>query len=219
MGVKINASLLRKALRRVPDDLAREVEIGFKRHGVEFEKRYIDRHWGAQLSAGKNSTTDRMASRSPGGLRQSLNTQTYNRGGGPRGVLLRATIGSARTAAYIQVQEKGATIRGNPWLAVPLPATLTAAGRPRYTSPRSLMDDPTVQTFVQRSKAGNLIIFRKDEDGITPLWVLKRSVKVPARLNFRKYLLGRKMTADRITRINAAVGRALSKNFGGGAGR
>jgi hypothetical protein len=43
-------------------------------------------------------------------------------------------------------------------------------------------------TFVARSKKGNLIIFQRRGVQITPLYVLKTSVKIPARLGMGQTL-------------------------------
>lgn len=83
------------------------------------------------------------------------------------------------------VHEFGATIRPKKakMLTVPLPAALDNRGVPIRKSAR---DWPN--TFVARSKAGNLIIFQKRGTEIVPLYVLKSSVKIPPRLGMRQTL-------------------------------
>lgn len=79
---------------------------------------------------------------------------------------------------YAAIHEHGGVIsptRGR-MLAIPLRAVLTPAGVARK-SPREYMN-----TFIARSRAGNLIIFQKiARDSIIPLFVLKESVTIPAR--------------------------------------
>ena len=82
------------------------------------------------------------------------------------------------TSKQAPLQEYGGDIvpKAAKKLAIPLPAALTAAGVARG-SPRSFPD-----TFIQKSKAGNLLIFQKKGDGIVPLFALKDRVTIPPRL-------------------------------------
>lgn len=84
-----------------------------------------------------------------------------------------------------QVHEFGATIRPKKakYLTVPLPAALNNKGIPIKKSARDWAN-----TFVARSRAGNLIIFQRRLTQIVPLYVLKSSVTIPPRLGFRKTL-------------------------------
>jgi hypothetical protein len=83
------------------------------------------------------------------------------------------------------VHEFGATIRPKKgkYLTVPLPAALDQRGIPYRRSARDWDN-----TFVARSKKGNLIIFQRRGTQITPLYVLKTSVKIPARLGMGETL-------------------------------
>ena len=66
--------------------------------------------------------------------------------------------------------------RNAKYLAIPLDAAKTPAGVARGR-PRDF-----VNTFVRKSKAGNLVIFQKTGNGgIQPLFVLKTAVTIPAR--------------------------------------
>ena len=92
---------------------------------------------------------------------------------------VRGQIGSP--LIYASTQEFGATIRPKraQYLTVPLPAALNANGMMKLPKAR---DYP--RTFVARSRRGNLIIFQKKGRGkIIPLFVLKRQVRIPPRLN------------------------------------
>ncbi len=97
------------------------------------------------------------------------------------------------TSKYAAIHEHGGVItpRGSKYLAVPLDAAKAAGGDVRG-SPRSFTD-----TFFATSKAGNLILFRntgrkrpKDlqpeqpDPSIEPLFVMKKEVRIPARLGF-----------------------------------
>lgn len=79
----------------------------------------------------------------------------------------------------LSVHERGATIRARRvrFLTIPLEAALDSRGVP--IRPRA-RDWPN--TFVQRSRRGNLLIFQRRGGGIVPLYLLKREVRLPARL-------------------------------------
>ena len=100
---------------------------------------------------------------------------------------------------YARIQETGGTIRAKnvKFLTIPLPAALNANGTPIMKSAR---DWPN--TFVAKTKAGNLVIFQKRGATIVPLYVLKTQVTIPPRLNMRTsldagltYLVDRAMDA------------------------
>ena len=81
------------------------------------------------------------------------------------------------------VHERGATIRPKKaqYLTIPLPPALDSRGVPILPRARDWQD-----TFIIRSKKGNLLIVRKKGDGIEPLYVLKKSVVIPKRLGFEE---------------------------------
>jgi hypothetical protein len=80
---------------------------------------------------------------------------------------------------YGRIHETGGTIRAKngKYLTIPLPAALNSDGTPKKRSAREWD-----RTFVRESKAGNLLIFQKRGSGIVPLYVLKKKVRIPARL-------------------------------------
>lgn len=86
---------------------------------------------------------------------------------------------SIAARGYMAIHETGGTItpKRSKYLTIPLPAALDKRGMPIHSSAR---DWPN--TFVQRSKRGNLLIFQKRGTQIVPLYVLKSSVFLPARL-------------------------------------
>jgi hypothetical protein len=99
----------------------------------------------------------------------------------------------------LTVHETGATITAKrQYLTIPLPAALDSRGVPLRAKARDWDS-----TFIAKTKKGNLIIFRKETGGkITPLYLLKNSVTIPARLGMGKAfedMAGRfvtKMVAD-----------------------
>ncbi len=136
----------------------------------------VERHSGAW----PGGTTAQTLSRRTGGMVQSIiesvevNGQTFD--------TIRGTIGGNLIA---RVQEFGATItpKNAKFLTVPLPAALDGNGVPLKKRAR---DWPN--TFVAKSKAGNLIIFQRRGAEIVPLYVLKTSVTIPPRLGMQTTL-------------------------------
>ena len=111
---------------------------------------------------------------------------------------IRGQIGSP--LIYASTQEFGATIKPKraQYLTVPLPAALNANGTMKLPKAR---DYP--RTFVAKSRRGNLIIFqKKGRNSIVPLFVLKRQVRIPPRLNLGVAVeagsraLGQRIVAD-----------------------
>lgn len=84
---------------------------------------------------------------------------------------------------YLTIHEYGGTIRARnaQYLTIPLNEALNANGVPKKMSAREWNN-----TFVSQSKKGNLIIFQRRGRLIVPLYVLKKSVKIRARLGLRK---------------------------------
>ena len=114
------------------------------------------------------------------------------------------------TSKNAPTHEFGATIvpKKAKKLAIPLPAALTPSGVTRG-SPRSFQD-----TFIQRSKAGNLILFQKQPGGgLSPLFVLKDSVKIPASLGMFDSFDADKPERSRL--LKEAVAETLIQ-YGGG---
>lgn len=82
------------------------------------------------------------------------------------------------------IHEEGGVIRPSrsKYLTIPLPSALDRRGVPLKKSARDWPD-----TFVIRSKRGNLLIVQKRKGGgITPLYLLKSSVRIKARLGLER---------------------------------
>jgi hypothetical protein len=97
-------------------------------------------------------------------------------------------VSASISAGSLAFHEEGGTItaRGK-YLTIPLPAALDERGVPL----RAMASDWD-NTFVKRSKAGNLLIFRKTPGTktITPLYLLKNSVTIPPRLHMEDTING-----------------------------
>jgi hypothetical protein len=81
--------------------------------------------------------------------------------------------------------EYGAVIKAKnaKYLTIPLRAALDSRGLPLKAKARDWKN-----TFVAKTKNGNLVIFQKVGTTIVPLYVLRTSVTIPPRLNMQKTL-------------------------------
>lgn len=151
------------------------------------------------------SPSDRLYRRTGRGIRairESIKVRDVNK--------LKDVRGSIRVKFPLSVHEHGATIRPRSaeYLTIPLPAAMDGRGVPRRRSAREWRD-----TFVARSRRGNLLIFQRRGTEIVPLYLLRREVQLPARLGFQE-------TADKITlgffedRMFETLNREIDKALG-----
>lgn len=96
---------------------------------------------------------------------------------------IRGMIGGV---GYLKIHEYGGTInaKNSRYLTIPLPPALRANGTPKMKSAR---DWPN--TFVITSKKGNKLICQRRGKQVVPLYLLRRSVRIPARLGMRRRLM------------------------------
>lgn len=128
------------------------------------------------------------------------------------------------TLPYAATQEYGDPERrpkNSQFLAIPLPAALTASGVPRYPSPlRQSLKAEFETVFARRSQHGTgaLILFgkhQKTDKELIALFVLKRSVSIPARMGARALL--EKQLPALSTTILVRLAQELGPASGGGA--
>jgi hypothetical protein len=122
------------------------------------------------------------------------------------GAAIGSVIGYIGGNFYLRTQEYGAVIRARraQYLTIPLPAALSSNGIPLRRSAREWRN-----TFVQRSRAGNLLIFQAQPGGgITPLYVLKTEVRIKPRLGMSLTLdqYAIKFIDDVLTQVRAEFG-------------
>jgi len=146
----------------------------------------------------KLNLSGKMLKTRTGRLRASIGSMVTK-----RGIEIMALIGSGVRNAkgrvkYANIQETGGIIRAKSgkFLAIPLPAALTPAGVPKKTSPLDY-----VNTFIAKG-----VIFQKKGKKFTPLYALKKSVRIPA----SKYL------SKTLTETNRRVVGILLKTIDGG---
>lgn len=110
------------------------------------------------------------------------------------------------SAGLLSVHETGAVIRARNarFLTIPLPAAMDSRGVPLRRRARDWDN-----TFVQRSRNGNLLIFQRQPGGIIPLYLLKPEVEIRPRLGMGNTLEGELGFFE--TRALDAIERALSR--------
>lgn len=123
-------------------------------------------------------TSAKSLSKRSGALVTELENSVKMRGKTFRGLQAYLVVGFPAV-----IHEFGATIKPKKakYLTIPLPAALDSKGVPLKKSPREWGN-----TFVARSRAGNLIIFQNRGAHIVPLYVLRSSVTIPPRLGLRE---------------------------------
>lgn len=207
------ARLLLKRIERFPKVLEINARVGLKDAGAHFN-RVFDKTFTAALEGPfrKNATKDRLANRT-GALKGSFRQKVVRASGASRAANLdlRCTVGDAMTKDYVRVQEFGAVgpnairpKRGK-YLTIPMPGNLTPTGRVRVKSIRNVGE-----SAVWCKKNGNLYAGRRLADGtLRVLFVLKKKVEIPARLNFRKKWRSKRVREFNESRVAKAVQNAL----------
>lgn len=174
---------LRKKFADFDDILADNINAAVKTTANLWERRLKKRQIrGARgAESGAQTFAGHLRSRT-GALRSSISHSAT--GVGFRRVRRLVSQG----VVYAQIQEFGGTIRGNPWLTVPLPIMYRSSGtlNPRFISKRFgdeyRLPDGT-PTFIRTSKKGNPLIGFSRGGEFVPLMVLKKSVTIPGPVN------------------------------------
>ena len=158
-GMKVSASQMPGAMRA---HLKRIVDVLAAKHGNKWPE---------------GTTSSSLSTRS-GSLLASLQS-----GVRVAGSTFADTKGSLSGLEYLAIHEYGGTLvpRTSQYLTIPLPAALNSDGTPIHDNPRDWGN-----TFVQQSRAGNLLVFRRLGSGIEPLYALKTQVTIPARFGARQ---------------------------------
>lgn len=167
-GLRAFAQAMGKGIDRAGPVLGREL----RKYLDTVAEAMAQRHGGSW----PGGTTDKTLSRRSGKLVQAIRDSVEVTGSKIDDV--QGRIG-ARGIPYGRIHEFGGVItaKNAKFLTIPLPAALNADGTPKKRSARDWD-----KTFVATSKAGNLIIFRREGKSVVPLYVLKTSVKIPPRL-------------------------------------
>lgn len=134
--------------------------------------------------------------RRTGNLARSMN---FSVSGGTLGSLNAAVFSSSTVSGspviYAPIHEIGGTVRaknayarvpGGPYLNIPTSANKTASGVQRLSAREVFANGGKVI----KSKKGNYLVFGKTARGFEPMFILKKSVTIPARLQMRETVLG-----------------------------
>jgi hypothetical protein len=191
-GIERSGPILSKELRKFLDEV---VDSLAQRHGKPFPSGTSPGGLGGFTTLSKRS----------GGLLQSIRDSVRV----TSGASIDKVVGSIGGSFLAGVHERGATIRpvSAQYLTVPLPGALNANGKTKRSSARQWDN-----TFVAKSKNGNLIIFRRVGREITPLYVLKEQVTIPPRLG-----MGQTIKTGLNSFVDEAIDAILQKILGPGA--
>jgi len=211
LRVKLYQQRVNVALAKAPKAAYRGVRRGFQRALIEFRHEFQSERLRKSGDA-RNSPNDPrpgLFSRrgGAGGLRSALTHKLS----GNSVETLEGKVGwiSDEHARIAWVHEEGKTIRPtrSMYLTVPLPEAMTPAGVPRRPGARHWEN-----TFVARADSGHLIIWQKrGKARMVALYVLRRSVRIPARLEFVKTFHSREMTRKRMRTLNKELSKAFGK--------
>lgn len=155
------------------DGSVTEVKEELQEHLQRVANAVADRHNNAWPGGTTDGTLSRRSGKGVEAIRKSVEI---------KGSRLDTLTGMFRLEGPMVVHEYGATINAkNKLLTIPLPAALNKNGTPKKRSAKEWKN-----TFVARTRAGNLLIFQRRGRNIVPLYVLKTQVSVPARLGLRE---------------------------------
>lgn len=171
------------ALGRELEDAPKRMHPELRRELHEFLHLIADKLVAQHSTSYPGGTSGSSLSKRSGGAIKSIK-ESVKVGGAD----LASTHGIIGGIGYLRIHETGGVVtpKKSKYLAIPLSAALKSNGTPIKPGPRFWLN-----TFVATSKAGNLIIFQRRGKNIVPLYVLKKSVTIKARLGMEKTLHGK----------------------------
>jgi phage gpG-like protein len=163
---------LAKQLSKAPDVAVEPLKKSLKEYVEAVAEALARRHGNAWPGGTTPTTLSRRSGKLIDEIRKSA--KVY----GDSLATVAAEIGGGN-ARYAGIQEYGGVVtpKKASYLTIPLKAALNADGTPKKQSAREWLN-----TFVIKSKAGNLLIVMRDGPNLVPLYVLKSQVKIPPRL-------------------------------------
>lgn len=161
---------------------AQNLENMLRRSAGDWERRMKQRQFVPYTGSSRASA---LQSRS-GTLRRGIKFRMTGRGFTAQAEMFTDGV------PYARIHEKGGTVKGHPWLWIPLQHTLRPTGTgvlPRYQTVRRGRKWTTtrgIPTFVDVNRKGTPVIYMTPKGGEPEaIAVLKRSVKIPGgRLGF-----------------------------------
>ena len=172
-NISTNVLELERAFHAFPGEMAK----GSKKELKLLGKRYIKVLQSEHLTGGTSAT--KLSVRT-GDLRRSFYEEVI--GFSLDTLALVITSGSK----YAAIHEYGGTIKAKPnkMLAIPIGAALTASGVARWPSPRS-PGAPRMHILTYGRNDGKSRVLLVDSISGEPMFLLVKSVKIPARLHAR----------------------------------
>ena len=223
----IDTKRFQQAVKKIPAALNIEATKALKEHGTYFTARIKKGQFTGYT--GRQGTEGGLLQNRSKLLRNSFGFEVS--GSISTGSQLTLTVFSSGVK-YARLQEYGGVIRPKraKYLTIPLRDAMTASGVQRYPDgARGLFTSyPDQMSVVRSPKSGNLFIVSDGKPGAKTakgknsktqwLYILKKSVKIPPRLGFRKTFESPTMAGDRRARLRVATNRALARaGLGGGA--
>ncbi|ASP22057.1 hypothetical protein ANTHELSMS3_03427 [Antarctobacter heliothermus] len=167
-NAKTGLDMLADRFREAQDELGIPVSREMRRFLQEQMAEIAARHGGSITTS---TTLARRSGKLVAALRRAARVKDVK--------TLGRVTGRVKLRADRAVHEDGGRIKptSGQYVTVPLPAALNANGTPKKARAR---DWPN--TFMAKSRKGNLLIFQRKGGRLVPLYALKKSVTVPARL-------------------------------------
>lgn len=211
---KADVARVRKSIPSLGTALNREWKSALKKHGGWWFGRMALRFRAPLTVYGQDNPHSTLHNRT-GALRNSM----HHRLVGTKLADLRLNMWS--DSPYAALQEYGGVIkpRSAKYLAIPIDDNLTAAGAPRFRSPRNVPDGRFLET-----SDGKLFFVQDTDDDVKFMFALRKKVDIPGPRGLRKRpsRLGMGDTAlgtesRRLLRRRVLVGarRAITASFGG----
>ncbi len=150
-------------------------EISPEKRGATAYKAFVDATIFIEQKLKVNISNKILKVRS-GRLRNSIGSFVIEKEKEIEGII-GSGVRQGERVKYANIHETGGTItpKNVKWLTIPLQSALTPAGVPRGKA------KDFDNTFFAWSKANNLLLFQRQGKNVIPLFVLKKSVTIPAR--------------------------------------
>lgn len=183
---------VKKALRGLPAAMYPKVKAVFKEYAVDLMALMVRTTKGGSLKSRTGQLSKNWRIEVGGFNLKTLFSEVSN------------------STPYAAIHQFGGVIRAKSakYLTIPLPAMKTASGVTKMTAQQAFT---ARHTFIQKTKKGNLVIFEnrgKNKKGTyrppTPLFVLKKSVKIPKRLSF--YEIAERLAKRTVDKLRTVLG-------------
>lgn len=167
---------LREELRKLPASLFEAAKTEITRATLDTQTGVLSRLRGGPLYTRTGNLARSIRTEVKGNTLDTLQASVYSSAGTAAIPVVYAPIHEFGGTVY--AKQRYRKVPGGPYLNIPLPANKTAAGVTRQTAKQVFSSGG----FIRRSRLGNYLIFGKSSGVTQPLFALKRSVRIPARL-------------------------------------